>query len=230
MQRFPLWTDAVLTLAVTCSNRPPAQLWRSDWVRAASAAAWLLAPRLHVPPCCRAAAVVAAPLPICSCEVCSRCHLHGGAGGAELLGAMDRAAPTRRRCVWPARPRGGPPVAARPFAPPSCPHPRLLTRCWHPAAAPPFPRCGTSTTACACTGCPTLAAPATRQTCCSGAAAAPAEAGGRQGAAGVLHRRSAAACGCSHPSRCCRSPLPRRRPRPAAAARPPAVLLPAAAA
>ncbi|PRW44488.1 nucleolar complex 4-like protein [Chlorella sorokiniana] len=33
MQRFPLWTDAVLTLAVTCGNRPPAQLWRSDWVR-----------------------------------------------------------------------------------------------------------------------------------------------------------------------------------------------------
>jgi hypothetical protein len=33
MQRFPLWTDAVLTLAVSAGNRPPAQLWRSDWVR-----------------------------------------------------------------------------------------------------------------------------------------------------------------------------------------------------
>lgn len=33
MQRFPLWTDAVLTLAVSSGNRPPAQLWRSDWVR-----------------------------------------------------------------------------------------------------------------------------------------------------------------------------------------------------
>lgn len=33
MQRFPLWTDAVLTLAVSCGSHPPAQLWRSDWVR-----------------------------------------------------------------------------------------------------------------------------------------------------------------------------------------------------
>ena len=33
MQRYPLWTDAVLTLVVSCGNRPPAQLWRSDWVR-----------------------------------------------------------------------------------------------------------------------------------------------------------------------------------------------------
>lgn len=33
MQRFPLWTDAVLSLVVSCGNRPPTQLWRSDWVR-----------------------------------------------------------------------------------------------------------------------------------------------------------------------------------------------------
>lgn len=33
MQRFPLWTDAVLSLLVSCGNRPPTQLWRSDWVR-----------------------------------------------------------------------------------------------------------------------------------------------------------------------------------------------------
>lgn len=33
MQRFPLWTDAVLSVAVSCGSAPPSQLWRSDWVR-----------------------------------------------------------------------------------------------------------------------------------------------------------------------------------------------------
>ena len=32
MQRYPLWTDAVLTLVVSSNTSPPTQLWRSDWV------------------------------------------------------------------------------------------------------------------------------------------------------------------------------------------------------
>lgn len=113
MQRFPLWTDAVLTLVVTCGNRPPAQLWRSDWVRS----------------------VVAAPLPAGS-----------PLGSWAACWALQPVACHARRPQSP---------AASPLDLP------LFVVC----------RCGTNMTACACTGCRTLAAPASRRTCYSGEAA-----------------------------------------------------------
>ena len=65
MQRFPLWTDAVLTLAVTCGNRPPAQLWRSDWVRPA---AWPVKLAACLVCCC---CWVFVPVPVCRARSCA---------------------------------------------------------------------------------------------------------------------------------------------------------------